>query len=106
LEKEYLNTRTPVRVIAHKYGLKRQQVNYLLRRYNIPTRERYWRKKAVKCVETGECFPTMLAAGKKVGCGASCISQAVQFGCRAKGFYWVNITETEYKDYKEEKGNE
>eukprot|EP00808_Paulinella_micropora_P024348 g7152.t1 len=48
------------------------------------------KKKKVRCVETGEIFPSLTAAGKSVGLkmGPQSIWNALRHGVKAGGYTW------------------
>lgn len=50
-------------------------------------------KSAVRCVETGKEFGSMVAAGAWAGCPPQHISVAAGRGTRAKGYHWERVGE-------------
>lgn len=49
------------------------------------------RSRHVKCVETGEVFPSIKSAADSVGVKGPTISQALKKGCRAGGMHWEYV---------------
>eukprot|EP00808_Paulinella_micropora_P013916 g80697.t1 len=52
--------------------------------------KRNWSRaaRAIKCVETGEIYPSLAAVGAAIGAGAGNLHQAIRKGYRCKGFHF------------------
>lgn len=58
---------------------------------NNPQYGKHSNGKKVKCIETGEIFPSGRAAAKAMGLSPSVINEAIREGWKAKNYHWERI---------------
>lgn len=77
-------------------GIKLKPRPDLVLRNQTQTINHYTRP--VRCIETGEVFPSMTAAAIHVNIHNSKIHRAIKTGCRSRGYHWEYVNASRHLD--------